>query len=102
MRVSTEAQLKLLVQETFSALDSGGLAEVLPQHHAKPEMRIKLPANNLTAVMVLLGLILCMSAACRPGERLPAKSYKEYEKVVRAFYVGLTALQVGDDVRAED
>jgi len=24
----------LLVQETFSALDSGGLAEVLPQHHA--------------------------------------------------------------------
>jgi len=64
-------------------------------------MRIKLPANNLTAVMVLLGLILCMSAACRPGERLPAKSSKEYEKVVRAFYVGLTALQVGDDVRAD-
>ncbi len=64
-------------------------------------MRIKLPANNLTALVVLLGLILCMSAACRPGEQLPAKSSKEYEKVVRAFYVGLAALQVGDDVRAD-
>src|SRR6266542_1744162 len=64
-------------------------------------MRIKLPANNLTALMVLLGLILSMSASCRPGEQLPAKSSKEYEKVVRAFYVGLAALQVGDDVRAD-
>ncbi len=60
-----------------------------------------MPANNLTALMVLLGLILSMSASCRPGEQLPAKSSKEYEKVVRAFYVGLAALQVGDDVRAD-
>jgi len=32
---------------------------------------------------------------------LPAKSSKEYDDVVRAFYVGLAALQVGDDVRAD-
>ena len=38
---------------------------------------------------------------CRPGGKLPAKSSKEYNEVVRAFYVGLAALQVGDDVRAD-
>jgi tetratricopeptide (TPR) repeat protein len=32
---------------------------------------------------------------------VPAKSSKEYNDTVRAFYVGLAALQVGDDVRAE-
>ena len=39
--------------------------------------------------------------ACQPGIKLPAKSSKEYNDVVRAFYVGLAALQVGDDVRAD-
>ena len=39
--------------------------------------------------------------ACRPGDKLPAKASKEYNEVVRAFYIGLAALQVGDDVRAE-
>jgi len=29
------------------------------------------------------------------------KSSKEYNEVVRAFYVGVAALQVGDDVRAD-
>jgi len=32
---------------------------------------------------------------------LPARNSKEYNQVVRAFYVGLAALQVGDDVRAD-
>lgn len=32
---------------------------------------------------------------------LPEKNSKEYNDTVRAFYVGLAALQVGDDVRAE-
>lgn len=32
---------------------------------------------------------------------MPAKSSTEYNEVVRAFYIGLAALQVGDDVRAD-
>jgi Tfp pilus assembly protein PilF len=48
-----------------------------------------------------LGAILFSTVACRPGEKLPAKASKEYNEVVRAFYVGLAALQVGDDVRAD-
>lgn len=45
--------------------------------------------------------ILLAIAACRPGASLPVKSSKEYNEVVRAFYIGLAALQVGDDVRAD-
>ena len=40
-------------------------------------------------------------AACRPADKLPARASKEYNEVVRAFYIGLAALQVGDDVRAD-
>src|SRR6266446_8053884 len=49
--------------------------------------------------MVCLAIALSATAGCRT--RLPAKSSKEYDEVVRAFYVGLAALQVGDDVRAD-
>jgi Tfp pilus assembly protein PilF len=38
--------------------------------------------------------------ACRRAD-LPAKDSPQYTNAVRAFYVGLSALQVGDDVRAE-
>ena len=50
--------------------------------------------------MLLVGLLLLI-AACRTEDKLPAKSSKEYNEVVRAFYIGLAALQVGDDVRAD-
>ena len=50
--------------------------------------------------MLLTGFLL-LAAACRPGDKLPAKASKEYNDVVRAFYIGLAALQVGDDVRAD-
>jgi tetratricopeptide (TPR) repeat protein len=64
-------------------------------------MKFKLPTNKQAIVMLLPGVILCVIAACSPGPKLPAKSSKEYNEVVRAFYVGLAALQVGDDVRAD-
>ena len=40
-------------------------------------------------------------AGCHPGGRLPDPSSRTYSDFVSAFYVGLAALQVGDDVRAE-
>ncbi|HKS30281.1 MAG TPA: FG-GAP-like repeat-containing protein [Pyrinomonadaceae bacterium] len=52
----------------------------------------------------LLALLLALASAiagCRATSKLPEKSSKEYNEVVRAFYVGLAALQVGDDVRAD-
>jgi Tfp pilus assembly protein PilF len=40
-------------------------------------------------------------AGCHPAARLPDKASKTYSDFVSVFYVGLAALQVGDDVRAE-
>jgi Flp pilus assembly protein TadD len=42
-----------------------------------------------------------MVTGCHSGARLPDTSSKTYSDFVSAFYVGLAALQVGDDVRAE-
>ena len=42
-----------------------------------------------------------MLAGCHSDGRLPDKSSKTYSDFVSVFYVGLAALQVGDDVRAE-
>jgi tetratricopeptide (TPR) repeat protein len=49
----------------------------------------------------LLLVVLLLTTACQTGPKLPAKSSKEYNEVVRAFYIGLAALEVGDDVRAD-
>ena len=42
-----------------------------------------------------------MLTGCHSAARLPDKSSKTYSDFVSTFYVGLAALQVGDDVRAE-
>src|ERR1044072_6656442 len=52
-----------------------------------------------------LCIFLSARAAPAPGcprAALPEKGSPEYMSAVRAFYVGLSALQVGDDVRAEE
>jgi hypothetical protein len=46
-------------------------------------------------------LFLVALGACRRGEKLPDTSSTTYSDFVSAFYVGLAALQVGDDVRAD-
>ncbi|HKC65036.1 MAG TPA: FG-GAP-like repeat-containing protein, partial [Pyrinomonadaceae bacterium] len=50
---------------------------------------------------LLICFLLLTIAGCKTAPKLPAKNSKEYNDTVRAFYVGLAALQVGDDVRAE-
>jgi Tfp pilus assembly protein PilF len=49
----------------------------------------------------LLAALLGVSAGCESPAKLPQKSSKEYQNVVSAFYGGLAALQVGNDVYAE-
>ena len=48
------------------------------------------------------GVLAVVLAGCRSSSNLPKKGSKAYADVVSTFYVGLAALQVGDDVRAED
>lgn len=49
---------------------------------------------------ILLALLLAISA-CRPTAKLPTKSSPEYNELVRTFYIGLAALEVGHDVQAD-
>jgi Tfp pilus assembly protein PilF len=52
------------------------------------------------AHLLAIALLVC-STGCGEGSTIPAPSSSEYDKVVAAFYVGLAALQVGDDARAD-
>ena len=52
-------------------------------------------------LLCLTGLFLGASMGCHSRANLPDKNSPEYSKVVSAFYVGLSALQVGDDVHAD-
>ncbi|MDT5060624.1 MAG: hypothetical protein QOH63_1083 [Acidobacteriota bacterium] len=63
-------------------------------------MRISFPAHR-QLILLLVSLALLSIAGCKSAPKLPEKNSKEYNETVRAFYVGLAALQVGDDVRAE-
>ncbi len=63
-------------------------------------MRLCFVTSRNVRLLSVLFLLLAL-AGCRSAPNLPAKSAKEYNDTVRAFYVGLAALQVGDDVRAE-
>src|SRR6185369_5437225 len=49
---------------------------------------------------ILLALLLAISA-CRPAANLPTKTSPEYNEIVRTFYIGLAALEVGHDVQAD-
>jgi Tfp pilus assembly protein PilF len=53
------------------------------------------------ATMLLLAGVAAMFSACHSSPNLPEKGSKAYSDVVSAFYIGLAALQVGDDVHAE-
>ena len=57
--------------------------------------------RKLSYYFVLLLLASAGLAGCKSAPNLPARGSKEYNDTVRAFYVGLAGLQVGDDVRAE-
>jgi tetratricopeptide (TPR) repeat protein len=53
------------------------------------------------AALVLLGSFVVVLPGCHTSPQLPEKGTKAYTEVLSAFYVGLAALQVGDDVHAE-
>jgi Tfp pilus assembly protein PilF len=63
-------------------------------------MKSRIP-HQKSAAIFFLATVLLLSVSCRRTANLPAKGSREYNDVVRAFYVGLAALQIGDDVRAD-
>jgi Tfp pilus assembly protein PilF len=53
------------------------------------------------AVLIMTTSVLLLLGGCHFRGRLPDKGSKTYSDYLSTFYVGLAALQVGDDVRAE-
>ena len=64
-------------------------------------MRSFLNKRLRCALCVFLSALAATLTGCRSAD-LPEKGSPKYLSAVRAFYVGLSALQVGDDVRAEE
>jgi Tfp pilus assembly protein PilF len=56
------------------------------------------PEKNSLAIALLLIALLC---GCQSASNLPTKSSPQYNELVRTFYIGLAALQVGHDVQAD-
>lgn len=63
-------------------------------------MRCKL--SQVAPVSIIILMLATFFGACRQEPDLPGPETKEYRAIVSAFYVGVAALQVGDDVRAEE
>ncbi len=59
------------------------------------------PLIAVCVLAILCGVGSMLSSGCGRS-KLPRKSSKEYVAFVSTFYTGLAALQVGDDVRAEN
>src|SRR5271168_3896375 len=58
-------------------------------------------SSKLKNCVALVAVVAAVLVGCHSGSRLPDTSSKTYSDFVSTFYVGLAALQVGDDVRAE-
>jgi Tfp pilus assembly protein PilF len=57
---------------------------------------------NPKKVSLVVGLLLlALIGSCRPTNTLPTRSSPQYNEIVRTFYIGLAALQVGHDVQAD-
>src|SRR5277367_3721609 len=52
-------------------------------------------------LLLLAGALIVLSPGCHSAPKFPERNSKAYADVISAFYIGLSALQVGDDVRAE-
>ncbi len=58
-----------------------------------------MPKRCLFAIAFLLVVLI---SSCRPSSNLPTKSSPQYNELVRTFYIGLAALEVGHDVQADE
>src|SRR4026209_20477 len=66
-------------------------------------MRTVQSQPQITRILVLLTVLasVLVFSTCRPTSTLPTRSSPQYNEIVRTFYIGLAALQVGHDVQAD-
>ena len=65
------------------------------------EVRREDPPFMKTIKLTIPLIVLLAFSACRPSSDLPARSSPQYNEIVRTFYIGLAALEVGHDVQAD-
>jgi Tfp pilus assembly protein PilF len=58
-------------------------------------------AGVLIAFAAIVFPLMVVSVGCQSAPKFPEKNSKAYARVVSAFYVGLSALEVGDDIHAD-
>jgi Flp pilus assembly protein TadD len=78
--------------------NQSGMKAPAVNHYPAPSA--ERPSSFLRNSLLIL-LIGATLTGCHSTDRLPDKSSKAYSDFVSVFYVGLAALQVGDDVRAD-
>jgi tetratricopeptide (TPR) repeat protein len=59
------------------------------------------PYDSKNTFPALTLLLVAALGGCRPANNLPTRSSPQYNELVRTFYIGLAALQVGHDVQAD-
>src|SRR6185436_3900618 len=65
-------------------------------------MRTRQTQNKKIRVLLCpLLIVVAVLAGCRPTSTLPTRTSPQYNEIVRTFYIGLAALQVGHDVQAD-
>ena len=57
--------------------------------------------TKIPVLLCALLVVIALFAGCRPTSTLPTRSSPQYNEIVRTFYIGLAALQVGHDVQAD-
>jgi Tfp pilus assembly protein PilF len=89
--------------KTASQIDRKSSEEMRSRTSDASVCKSRVIRSTLTTVISILfcGVIVFSVSGCKSSGDLPKKDSKEYAQVVSAFYVGLGALQVGDDVHAE-
>jgi tetratricopeptide (TPR) repeat protein len=86
---------RVITLDASSQVDSSHTSRLQQTMHARRTVDVQ------RALLFLALGALVVLASCHSAPKLPDKNSKAYADVVSAFYVGLAALQVGDDVHAE-
>src|SRR5450755_926288 len=77
------------------------MAPAAARRRSKIRLRRAFQLTRRRLFFCLSGAVSISLGACRSGDKFPQKSSKAYADAVSAFYIGLGALQVGDDIHAE-
>ena len=89
-----------MIAANSTRIDSSHRWQGRPDTKARQSIRVRHPLVRRPLALFALAALVTASG-CHSTPKLPAKDSKAYADVVSAFYIGLAALQVGDDVHAE-